>query len=295
MFALQVASRVRTNENWLEHWPRDKDKQLLDPPNLLHRTQCSSLCRQIKCFERSVFSVTVYLPGLRCGRSSWFIRSVVTRQVTRISWHIIHRSLFPSSPCTIYCLLCVLCPSATGRSVLWLIPLFKLPDGAIKFVCLNLVFCSLRLIQNSTLYASKFLFSEELFDYLKLNRNYVEYNIWFLFAKKIVNCRHFDKVNFRARNDRQNIEQVLNVLSTLCFRFDLGRPTRAFALRACTLQNGAVAVIFYFLSLIISLSIVNIDDKINLSQTRENLWDTDEVSCHRCCRTMWMGLNWQIS
>ena len=86
------------------------------------------------------------------------------------------------------------------------------------------------------------------------------------------------------------------VLSTLCFRFDLGRPTRAFALRACTLQNGAVAVIFYFLSLIISLSIVNIDDKINLSQTRENLWDTDQVSCHHCCRTMWMELkNWQIT
>ena len=76
------------------------------------------------------------------------------------------------------------------------------------------------------------------------------------------------------------------VLSTLCFRFDLGRPTRAFALRACTLQNGAVAVIFYFLSLIISLSIVNIDDKINLSQTRANLWDTDQVSCPHCCRTM---------
>ena len=152
MFALQVASRVPTNENWLEHWPRDKDRQPLDPPNLLHRTQCSSLCRQIKCLGRSVSSVTVYWRGLRCGRSSWFIRWVATRQVTRISWRIIHRSLFPSSPCTIYCLWCVLCPSVTGRSVLWLILLSKLPDGAIEFVWLNLALYSLKLVQNSTLW-----------------------------------------------------------------------------------------------------------------------------------------------
>ena len=52
-------------------------------------------------------------------------------------------------------------------------------------------------------------------------------------------------------------------------------------LRACTLQNGAVAVVFYFLSVIISLSIANIDDKINLSQDADRLltlWDNDQVS-----------------
>ena len=52
-------------------------------------------------------------------------------------------------------------------------------------------------------------------------------------------------------------------------------------LRACTLQNGAIGVVFYFLSLILSLSIANIDDKINLSQDDNRLstlWDSDQVN-----------------
>ena len=41
-FSSQVASKVPTNGNWPEHWPRDNDRQPLDPPNLLRRTQCNS-------------------------------------------------------------------------------------------------------------------------------------------------------------------------------------------------------------------------------------------------------------
>ncbi len=64
-------------------------------------------------------------------------------------------------------------------------------------------------------------------------------------------------------------------------RFDLGRPTRAFALRACTLQNGAVAVVFYVIALVASLSVAHVDDKIHLWRSRDyaELWSGNEVSC----------------
>ncbi len=58
----------------------------------------------------------------------------------------------------------------------------------------------------------------------------------------------------------------------------MGRPNKRFAVRALTLQNGAVSVGFYFVGLTFSLAIAAIDDKIGLFGTDETLWSDETVS-----------------
>ena len=62
-----------------------------------------------------------------------------------------------------------------------------------------------------------------------------------------------------------------------CFRFDVGRLDRKFLNKTFTLQNGAISVLFYFMGLIFSLSIANMDDKIWLLDEDPSLWEDDKV------------------
>ncbi|XP_048727924.1 transmembrane protein 237-like [Ostrea edulis] len=67
---------------------------------------------------------------------------------------------------------------------------------------------------------------------------------------------------------------ILLVLCTIsaCDRFDIGRPTRRFILQSFTLQTGTVSIVIYFIALILSLSMANLEDKINLYDRYPQLW-----------------------
>ena len=61
------------------------------------------------------------------------------------------------------------------------------------------------------------------------------------------------------------------------FRFDICRLDRRFLNKTFTLQNGAVSVLFYFMGLVFSVSIANMDDKMWLGDENPSLWDNDQV------------------
>ncbi|XP_062575436.1 transmembrane protein 237-like [Saccostrea cucullata] len=67
---------------------------------------------------------------------------------------------------------------------------------------------------------------------------------------------------------------ILLVLCTVsaCDRFDIGRPTRRFVLQSFTLQTGTVSIIIYFVALILSLCMANLEDKMNLYNKYPQLW-----------------------
>ncbi|CAG2216350.1 transmembrane protein 237-like [Mytilus edulis] len=74
---------------------------------------------------------------------------------------------------------------------------------------------------------------------------------------------------------------ILLVLCTIssCDRFDIANPTRRFLLRSFTLQTGTVSIVIYFAALILSLSIANIEDRMNLYNRYPDLWlDPGETS-----------------
>ena len=61
------------------------------------------------------------------------------------------------------------------------------------------------------------------------------------------------------------------------FRYDIGRPSRRFLLRAFTLQSGAVACVFYVVGLIVSTTTAATDDKIGLYKLDSTLWEDEAV------------------
>ena len=61
------------------------------------------------------------------------------------------------------------------------------------------------------------------------------------------------------------------------FRFDIANPTRRFVLRSVTLQTGTVSILIYFAALILSVSIANIEDRMNLYDKYPNLWTDPDV------------------
>lgn len=69
------------------------------------------------------------------------------------------------------------------------------------------------------------------------------------------------------------------------FRFDIANPTRRFVLRSLTLQTGTVSIVIYFASLILSLSIANIEDRMNLYGRYPELWDDPKVRTSHVMQT----------
>lgn len=65
------------------------------------------------------------------------------------------------------------------------------------------------------------------------------------------------------------------------FRFDIGRPTRRFVLQSFTLQTGTVSIVIYFVALILSLCMANLEDKMNLYNRYPDLWMDVNVSICR--------------
>lgn len=68
---------------------------------------------------------------------------------------------------------------------------------------------------------------------------------------------------------------VICVVS-VCDRYDISNITHRFLLRSLTLQTGAVSVIIYFICLILSVSVANIDDKMYLHNNNTRLFNTDK-------------------
>ncbi|KAI8783702.1 transmembrane protein 237-like [Biomphalaria glabrata] len=60
-----------------------------------------------------------------------------------------------------------------------------------------------------------------------------------------------------------------------CDRFDLGNPTRRFLLRAFTLQNGAVAIIFSLVALILNVVLIKYDDRMYLYKEFTDLYSSE--------------------
>ena len=67
-------------------------------------------------------------------------------------------------------------------------------------------------------------------------------------------------------------------MSTFCFRFDIGNPTRRFVVQALTLQNGAISIVIYLIALVLSLSAVDVEDRIHLQNKNPALWNNTDVS-----------------
>ncbi|GFR70150.1 transmembrane protein 237-like [Elysia marginata] len=63
-----------------------------------------------------------------------------------------------------------------------------------------------------------------------------------------------------------------------CDRFDVGNPTRRFVLRALTMQNGAVAIVFSLAALVINIILIKYDDKMYLYKDIEDIFSDASVS-----------------
>ncbi|KAH9499969.1 hypothetical protein Btru_076056 [Bulinus truncatus] len=69
---------------------------------------------------------------------------------------------------------------------------------------------------------------------------------------------------------------LLIILTVSAFdRFDLGNPTRRFLIRAFTLQNGAIAIVFSLVALILNVILIKYDDKMYLYKEFSELYATD--------------------
>lgn len=64
----------------------------------------------------------------------------------------------------------------------------------------------------------------------------------------------------------------------LSLRFDISNPTPRFVLRALTLQNGAVSIIFCLTALILNLVAVRYDDRMYLFKEYSDLYSDNSVS-----------------
>ncbi|XP_074660566.1 transmembrane protein 237-like [Tubulanus polymorphus] len=97
---------------------------------------------------------------------------------------------------------------------------------------------------------------------------------------------NFDYIDFLKHYQRvalptQALYYLLFIICTVSAfdRYDIGRPTRLFFLRCITLQSGAISCIVYFITMMLSLSIAAIDDKINLFEDINNtLWSSQQES-----------------
>lgn len=63
-----------------------------------------------------------------------------------------------------------------------------------------------------------------------------------------------------------------------CFRYDIGNLSRDFVVEALTVQNGAIAIVIYLIALILSLSVVDVEDRIHLRYVEPSLWNYTKVS-----------------
>ena len=68
------------------------------------------------------------------------------------------------------------------------------------------------------------------------------------------------------------------IWKTVFFSYDIGRLDRVFLRETFTLQNGAISVLFYFLGLMFSVAIADMDDKLWLFDEDSDLWDDKNVS-----------------
>ncbi|KAL8602011.1 hypothetical protein ACOMHN_008502 [Nucella lapillus] len=63
-----------------------------------------------------------------------------------------------------------------------------------------------------------------------------------------------------------------------CDRFDVGNPTGRFVMQALTLQNGAVSILIYLVGLVLSLSAIDVEDRIHLQNVDPTLWNSTQVT-----------------
>ncbi|XP_025088247.1 transmembrane protein 237-like, partial [Pomacea canaliculata] len=70
---------------------------------------------------------------------------------------------------------------------------------------------------------------------------------------------------------------ALCVISS-CDRYDIGNLSRDFVVEALTVQNGAIAIVIYLIALILSLSVVDVEDRIHLRYVEPSLWNYTKVS-----------------
>ncbi|XP_050410818.1 transmembrane protein 237 [Patella vulgata] len=84
---------------------------------------------------------------------------------------------------------------------------------------------------------------------------------------------------------------ILLALCTVsaCDRCDVGNTSGRFFRKAVSLQNTAIAILIYFLALILSLSIISTEDKINLFSTKPELWENPQESESEL--SLWKTLN----
>ncbi|CAL1548357.1 unnamed protein product [Lymnaea stagnalis] len=76
---------------------------------------------------------------------------------------------------------------------------------------------------------------------------------------------------------------------SVCDRFDIGNPTRRFVLRALTLQNGAVAIVFSLVALILNIVAIRYDDKMYLYKEFKDLYTDDNTKAEDI--TMFQSIN----
>ena len=50
-------------------------------------------------------------------------------------------------------------------------------------------------------------------------------------------------------------------------------------MQALTLQNGAISIVIYLIALVLSLSAVDVEDRIHLQNKNPALWNNTDVSC----------------
>ncbi|GFO01059.1 transmembrane protein 237-like [Plakobranchus ocellatus] len=87
-----------------------------------------------------------------------------------------------------------------------------------------------------------------------------------------------------------------------CDRFDIGNPTRRFILRALTLQNGAVAILFSLAALVINLVLIRYDDKMYLYKEIPDIFEnssekSDDIRAFRslnAARSVLVILCWLV-
>ncbi|XP_012943096.1 transmembrane protein 237 [Aplysia californica] len=65
---------------------------------------------------------------------------------------------------------------------------------------------------------------------------------------------------------------------SVCDRFDIGNPTRRFVLRAVTLQNGAVSILFCLVALVLNTVAIRYEDRMSLYRDYVDLYSGDNVS-----------------
>ncbi|KAH3890088.1 transmembrane protein 237-like [Dreissena polymorpha] len=94
------------------------------------------------------------------------------------------------------------------------------------------------------------------------------------------------------------VQCIFFILLVICTvsaldRFDIANPRQGFILKALTLQNGTVSVVFYFAALIVSLANHALEDQMHLydQQTRNFTNSAEKVTVKDSDLTLWRNLN----